>query len=175
MTNKNIILIGFMGVGKSSIGRMLADKIDYDFVDTDQLIEAKTKSTIKQLFFEKGEDYFRQVEAEVVEEVALNSKSVIATGGGVVLNPSNIVKLRQNGIIIHLNASNETIIKNLVNDKSRPLIYDGNMLERITTLLEERKYCYDCYDAQINVDGLTVEGINDTICDLLKGNGLNEC
>jgi len=101
----NIVLTGFMGTGKSIVGEKLAQRLGMGYIDTDQIIEEREGCEISKIFKEKGEDYFRKIETEVVKEVSSFNNCVIATGGGVVLKEENIKALRRKGIIISLSAN----------------------------------------------------------------------
>lgn len=104
---KNIVLTGFMASGKSTVGRALAQKLNVSFIDTDQLIETEQKRQIKDIFAQFGEPYFRTLETEAVRQVCRKDGQVIATGGGIVLNPKNIELFRKNSIIVFLYAGLE--------------------------------------------------------------------
>ena len=104
---KNIVLTGFMASGKSTVGRALAQKLNVSFIDTDQLIEIEQKRQIKDIFAQFGEPYFRTLETEAVRQVCRKDGQVIATGGGIVLNPKNIELFRKNSIIVFLYAGLE--------------------------------------------------------------------
>lgn len=171
MIDRNIVLIGFMGVGKTSVGKLLAEKMKYSFIDTDKLIESRTNMLISDIFERYGEKYFRKIESEVVEEASKAKGAVIATGGGVVLNPSNIDNLKKDGFIIFLDASPRFIYNNIINEGHRPLLNEDNKLEKIEQLLHQRKDYYNCYHSKIDVDELSVGQVADKVLDILKGNG----
>ena len=138
----NIILIGFMGTGKSAVGKLIASRIGYTFQDTDALIEAKEQRSIPQIFAENGETYFRDLEQQVAKEIALRNKLVVATGGGFVLNPDNLAELRANSIVLGLTAQPEVIYSRVKADRNRPLLAADNSLQQITDLLAERTKYY---------------------------------
>ena len=106
----NVVLIGFMGTGKSSIGKLLSAKLGYKFVDSDQQIEYDLKMSISDIFAKHGENYFRQAEHRIIKKISQYNKAVISTGGGVVLNKDNMVELRKKGMVISLSASIDTIL-----------------------------------------------------------------
>lgn len=136
---KNIVILGFMGTGKSIIGRRLAVELRYHFIDTDKMIEDRTQKRVPEIFDESGEAYFRSMEAEIVKEVSELSHHVISTGGGVPINPENLDCLEQSGILVTLTARPEIILKRVQRRKGeRPLLDDGNSLTTITRLLSER-------------------------------------
>lgn len=136
---KNIILIGFMGCGKTSIGIRLAKKLSYSFIDTDSLIVEKAGRPISEIFEADGEEYFRRMETELLKE--LNSKidgAVISTGGGMPIREENKELLRTLGQVIFLDATKETILKRVEGDTKRPLLAYENREERIQELLTKR-------------------------------------
>lgn len=154
----NIIFIGFMGTGKSTLGRVLADKLGWDFVDTDHLIEQQEGLTIPQLFTKYGEAHFRTIESSVIEKVMQRKGQVISTGGGAVLAEINRLKMKDNGYVVALFASVETISRRLRGDNNRPLL-QGKPEEVIPLMLERRKHAYDFADLHIHSDQLSIEQI----------------
>jgi len=142
-TVNNIVLIGMMGSGKSTIGTMIAEELGYKFIDTDDLIETKAKKAIPKIFEAHGESYFRELECKAVSEVSHETKAVISTGGGVVLNKENIQNLKKNGLVILLNGDADTLYKRLHNNsEDRPLLNDDDLKMKITDILEKRKDLY---------------------------------
>lgn len=119
----NVTLMGFMGSGKTTVGRLLADRLGWDFVDTDHLIEVRTGQSIPEIFAQEGEEGFRRREAEIVREVARGARQVIATGGGTILDPANRLALRLSGVVVHLKASPEVLWRR-VSQSDRPLAQD---------------------------------------------------
>ena len=101
----NIVLIGFMGTGKSTIGKLLAKQFKFQFVDVDASIEEQAGKSITQIFHSEGEGYFRKLEAEFAQKLSKEDCQVIATGGGFVLNPQNVAVLKNNGVVVTLSAS----------------------------------------------------------------------
>ncbi len=165
----NIVLTGFMCTGKTSVGKLLAEKLGYQFVDTDDLIEQRVGMKISDIFAVYGEPYFRDVETEVVKEVAKKDKFVISTGGGVVLRKVNIDELRKNGIIINLTAKPETIYNRLKNQPGvRPLLNKPDPMNEIIKLLSQREEYYKNCDLRIETDNFTVEQIVQQILDYIK-------
>lgn len=139
---KNIVLIGFMGTGKTSIGRILAKRLDRPLIDTDAKIEQDQGKKISEIFAEVGEDGFRKIEQETIEEVSRREGVIISTGGGSVLRKANVKALRRNGIVIALTASPEVIIERVSRKKTRPLLERADRDEFIRNLMEERKPFY---------------------------------
>src|SRR3972149_7672422 len=116
-TKSNIVLVGFMGTGKSVVGKKLAKVLKRELVDTDKLIEKKAGKPIPDIFSENGEPYFRELESKVIEDISKKEKCIIITGGGVVLREENITNLKKNGVIICLNASPKIIYERVKHDK----------------------------------------------------------
>ncbi|NLK20913.1 MAG: shikimate kinase [Epulopiscium sp.] len=164
MNKSNIVLMGFMGCGKSTIGKLISQKIQSEFVDTDFLIEKKIGISISSFFEKYGENSFRQIEEEIISEIAQGKNQVIATGGGIIKNFNNISNLRANGIIVYLNASPSHIFQNLKGDTTRPLLNTKDKLETINALLNERKPLYERYaDIIVNVNHQLIQDIVTTI------------
>ncbi|MDP3051305.1 MAG: shikimate kinase [Eubacteriales bacterium] len=168
---KNIILIGFMGTGKTVVGRRLARILKRDFVDTDAEIERATGKSIRQLFAEEGEARFRSEESILCAKLARQEGLVIATGGGIVLNPQNVDRLREAGILIGLSADPEVILQRVGLRGNRPLLRGGNNLERIKELLRERAGAYDVAEFTLDTNFGTPEQNARAIVDYLRERG----
>ena len=157
----NVILCGMMGAGKTTVGRCLAQSLGLRWVDTDALI-AKKYGDISMMFERFGEEYFRTLETEIVEELVQEDGLVISVGGGLVLKAENVSLLTSNGKIVYLRASVETLVKRLTADATRPLLKtDGESLtEKIEKILQQRAPIYGALaDFTIDVDGKTPEEI----------------
>ncbi|HKV43439.1 MAG TPA: 3-dehydroquinate synthase [bacterium] len=152
----NVILIGFMGTGKTAIGQVVAARLGRPFVDTDALIEARAGRPIPRIFAEDGEEAFRTLEAQVVAEAADRSGAVIATGGGVVLSPANMDRLRRTGIVIALRADPQAILARVGRGGDRPLLGDDPE-DRIRRLLDERSTLYAQADFIVETSALPLE------------------
>lgn len=140
-----------MGCGKTTAGRLLAQKLDYRFFDTDRLIEQVKGQSVAQIFTEAGEQVFRQLETQVLAELCAYKNSVIATGGGIVLNPMNWSYLRH-GIVVWLNVSVEQLYTRLQRDPTpRPLLKDTDLLTKLHTLIEQRQRFYAQADVQVAI------------------------
>lgn len=163
----NIILVGFMGTGKSVVGKKLAAKLDRDFVELDNMIEAKEKMPIKDIFYKKGETYFRQVEKEAVKEAAKRENVVISAGGGAIVDEENFKNLKNSGIIICLKASPDIILKRTKNLKTRPLLNVPDPKKQIEELLKKREPYYNKADFSIDTDNLTVEQVVEQAMNLI--------
>jgi len=164
----NIVLIGFMGTGKSSIGRRLAAKLHKTFIDTDREIENVTGLSIDQLFNRFGETRFRSEEELIVKKVSERRDCIIATGGGVVLNPDNVACLRQNGTVICLTASPQ-VIHQRVGRRNRPLLKKDRSPERIEQMLRERDPFYRCADLTIDTTNFDPDDIIQKIMEFISG------
>ena len=142
--NKNIIFTGFMGTGKTTVGKLLAEKLGREFIDTDQLIEDRQGLTIPEIFHKRGETAFRKMEADIAKELGKREGLVISTGGRLMLDPSNVEALSANGRVFCLVATPEEILSRLESDKDhrRPLLDVPNPSEQIFELLQERKKGY---------------------------------
>ncbi len=154
---KNIFLIGMPSSGKSTLGRHLAKRIGYKFIDMDELIEKQELMTVQEIFKYKGEDYFRQVESKVLKEIPVDQKLVIATGGGVPCFFDNIDYIKANGTSIFLNVQPEDLLKRIQKSdiNHRPLINRNTSEESLLKNLQERcAYRLPFYQqADIQIDG----------------------
>ena len=149
-----------MGTGKSVVGRRLAIDLRYQFVDTDHMIEEKTGKKISEIFEEEGEAQFRNLEAEVAEEVGRRSDHVISTGGGIVLNPANMEALSRNGILVSLQARPEIIFKRVQKRAGqRPLLQGPDPLSQIKRLVLEREPYYRRATFTIDTSDLPLEEV----------------
>ena len=150
----NTILIGFMGSGKSSVGRRLSYRQKKTFIDTDAFIEKEEKRKIATIFEMDGEAYFRLLEPIFLKNLLLdNEEHIIAVGGGLPITPGNPELLKQLGKIIYLKVQPETIIKRLHKDTKRPLLQGDNPIEKIVTLMKKREPIYEkLADKVVEVD-----------------------
>jgi shikimate kinase len=145
----NLALIGFMGTGKSSVGRMVAAQLRFDFVDTDQLIENRTGKRISDIFAQAGETGFREIEKQVVADLANLRHTVIATGGGLGADPENLASLKQHAVVVCLWASSDVIWQRVRGQAHRPLLQDANPMAKIQDLLAVRGPIYRQADVLI--------------------------
>ena len=148
----NVALIGFMGTGKTSVGRHVAELLGFEFLDTDELIQSRTSRTITDIFSKDGEPAFRALERQIVEELAAREKTVIATGGGLPTNVENLAALKAFALVICLWASPEKIWDRVKNQTHRPLLHDPNPQKKIRELLSVREPFYKQADVLINTD-----------------------
>lgn len=164
----NIFLTGFMGSGKTTVAQLLALSINWKYVDIDSLIETKLGKTIKECFEQEGEAFFREIESELLTDVAQKTHQVISTGGGIVLSESNRVTMRKSGSVIWLAATPETIFSRISNNTNRPVLGDTPSLEKITEILKYRLPFYQEADIKIVTDNKKPESINQEIITLLS-------
>ncbi len=158
MTLRNVVLIGFMGTGKSAVGRILARRLGWAFVDTDRRIEERERATIPQLFARHGEAYFRDVEERVIADLAARRDVVVATGGGAVLRPENMRRLRARGWIVSLTAPADALLRRLANGEKRPLLR-GDVRQNVTKLLDQRRPLYRDADLMVDVSVASPERV----------------
>ncbi len=165
---KNIVLTGFMGTGKTAVGRYLAKRLGFAYLDIDREIERVSQKTITEIFKTQGEEAFRDLESEVIGAASLLSNTVISTGGGAVIRQDNVSKLREKGIIVCLDASAETVFERVKNNKDRPLLNTDDPLQRIRELMAERKVYYQRADFIVNTEGLSPAQVVDNILKLIR-------
>jgi shikimate kinase len=165
-----IVLTGFMGSGKSEVGRRLARRLGRAFVDTDELIEARAGKSVASIFAEDGEAAFRRFEREAVVEATRRGDAVVALGGGAVLDPDNVAALRAAGIVICLTARPDTILTRVGRGLERPLLAGGDPRATITRLLVERKAAYDAAaDWTVDTSDSSVDEVVEDIRESLPG------
>jgi shikimate kinase len=169
---RNIVLCGFMGTGKSSVGKRLAEMVQYDFLDLDAAIETEAGITIPQIFSSQGESAFRILESRMVERIAGRTGCVIAAGGGTIVDPKNLNSLKSRGILITLTADISIILQRIGSGDDRPMLRKGDRIERIRTLLEQRAPVYAQADIMLDTSTLTVEEVSKQLIKLLRGSGL---
>ena len=168
-SNKNIVLLGMMGAGKSTIGRLLSNKINLDFFDIDKIIEKEENSKITDIFKNNGEDYFRKVEEEVCLKILKLNKKIIALGGGSFLNSKIREEIQNNHFSFWLSWNTSTIIGRIKKSKNRPLL--KNMSEgNINRLFVKRKKIYEKAHFKINCENLSKNEIINKIINLYEGN-----
>lgn len=150
----NIVLVGFMGTGKTTVGRILAQQLDWVFTDTDAYIEEQAGMTISRMFQEHGEDYFRERETESLKELLQRQGQVVSTGGGAVLREENRRLMLENGLVVAMLADEAVIVERVKGDAGRPLL-QGDLEERVRTLVEARRHAYDFAHVQLHTDNLS--------------------
>ena len=152
--NKNIFLIGFMGCGKSTMARMLSERLQMSLIEMDETIEAEAGMSINEIFETYGEQHFRDLESRFILRIMEQGGAVVSCGGGAILRPENVENMKKNGKVIYLAATPETIYKRVRHSTNRPLL-NGNMnVEHITTLMNQRIAQYEAAaDITIYADG----------------------
>ena len=155
----NVVLVGFMASGKTAVGRRVARRLGYAFLDTDHLIEDELGCSIAELFETQGEAVFRKVESAVAERLDELDNHVISTGGGLLTQPGNIERLRRAGLVVFLQADQEEIIERLQRDTRRPLVQGGDLREKVTRLYGERLPLYAQSDVTIQTKGMSVNKV----------------
>ena len=148
----NLALVGFMGTGKTSAGRLVAEQLHFEFLDTDEFIQARSGRTIADIFAQNGEPTFRELERDVVRELAGRTRTVISTGGGLPTNPDNLAALKAHALVVCLWASPEKIWERVRNQSHRPLLQSPDPQRKIRELLELRAPFYQQADVLIDTD-----------------------
>lgn len=162
----NVYLVGFMGTGKSAVGKAIAKKKHLRFIDLDATIEKKEKRLINDIFVQEGEPYFRILERNALKEVARGHNLVVACGGGIVLTPGNIQAMKKSGKIICLAAPPETIVERTRRFRHRPLLNVADPEKKIKELLHKRAPFYRKADITIDTASLSVKEVADKIIQL---------
>ena len=155
----NLALIGFMGTGKTSVGRLIAEQLNFDFIDTDEIILASTGRSIADIFAKDGEPAFRALEQKVVAELTTRAKTVISTGGGLPADPANLASLKNHSLVGCLWSSPEKIWERVKNQTHRPLLHDADPQQKIRDLLAVREPFYKQADVLVNTDIRTVREV----------------
>jgi len=163
----NIILIGLSTCGKTTIGRALSKALNMNFIDCDEYIEEKTKLTINEIFTNYGENYFRELEKDFVEELKRYENTVISTGGGMPIYNNNIDSLKEIGLVIFLNTPLEDLIRRNEKVKNRPLLKE-DIESKINKLYEERINIYNRAHYTIDAKGLNHKDLLKTVINIVK-------
>lgn len=166
---KNIILIGFMGCGKTTLGLRLSYKLQTPVEDTDKLIELNEGRSISQIFAEDGESYFRELETKLLREIQERSyKRILSVGGGTPVKTENRELLKACGTVIYLRIQPETVYERLKNDAKRPLLQCEDPLAKIRELMAARKDAYEaCADYVVDVDALSMDEVLERVMEVL--------
>jgi shikimate kinase len=167
-SHSNIVLTGFMGTGKSTVGRLIAAQLGREFLDMDECIERREQRKISEIFATDGEPAFRRMERALVQELSAKEDLVIATGGGVVLNPDNIKDYSRNGLVVCLTAPAEVILRRVSRETHRPLLEDGEKSERIIRLLESRRALYESIPHRIDTTTMKPEQVAECVLQLFR-------
>lgn len=167
---RNIVLIGFMGSGKSSIGKSLAKKLGLEYIDTDTMIERDEEKSISEIFRVEGEEYFRTMEKKIVEKVSKYKDKVIACGGGVVLDDRNILNLKENGVLVYLSVDPSIIIERVRNSIDRPLLEVNDKETEAKRILEQREKKYiSAADIVVDAGNMSINKTAEQILKSVKG------
>ncbi len=170
MRKPNVFLVGPMGAGKSTIGRLLAAELNLNFRDSDRVIEERTGADIPWIFDMEGEEGFRDRETAVLQELANERDAVIATGGGIVLRPQNREIMKTSGFVCYLTASIDQLVERTARDKKRPLLQVENPRQKIIDLLTMRDSLYqDASDFVVNTDRRSPKSVAQEIASLVQG------
>ncbi|OMF99381.1 shikimate kinase [Paenibacillus sp. FSL R7-0337] len=162
MDDRNIILVGMMATGKSTVGAILAEELDYELIDLDAVITGREGRSIADIFADGGEQAFRSIESEVLQEMLQGERRVISTGGGAVLAPGNAEIMLEHGFVVALTASEDTIIERVSGDENRPLLA-GNAANRVRSILEQRREAYRFAHCTVDTTELNVAEVSQYI------------
>lgn len=146
----NVFLIGMMGSGKTTVGHAIAHQLQYRFFDTDELIQRVANKSTNEIFAEDGEVNFRALESKVLAELAACTQSVIATGGGIVLDQLNWSHLQQ-GLVVWLDVPVDILVQRLAEDNTRPLLKEVDLTSKLTSLIEQRQHLYGQADIRMKI------------------------
>ncbi len=153
---KNIFLIGMMGAGKTETGKCLAKKLGLIFVDLDSEIEQEARMTVSGIFGTHGEPFFRDLEKGVLKRIVNRNSQVIATGGGIVLDPANRLLMKESGTVVYLRASVRVLFERLKEKKDRPLLNRPDPEEALARIFQDRRSLYEsCHDGAVDTEGKT--------------------
>jgi shikimate kinase len=167
---RNLVLVGFMGSGKSSVGREIARRWEFRFIDTDTAIRQKFRKSIPDIFATFGEPFFRDEENKTLQELQASQEAVIATGGGIILQPRNHPLLRTLGVVVWLTASEETIWERVSRNQNRPLLRTNDPRTTIRNLMSTRYPLYGAVaDITVETTGLTHQEVADQAVAALNG------
>tara|TARA_Y100000389_G_scaffold204621_1_gene258409 strand:- start:1192 stop:1707 length:516 start_codon:yes stop_codon:yes gene_type:complete len=166
--NKNLVLTGMMGVGKTTIGKKLARKLKYNFIDVDKLIEIKEGCSINFIFKNKSEDYFRKIESQITLQELKKKGSVISLGGGAFLNKSIRVNVKKTSVSFWLDVNIDILTKRLKNSQKRPLLYKKNISDTINKIYLDREKIYNESNYRIKCSSLKSSEITNKILKLYE-------
>ncbi len=170
---ENVVLVGFMGSGKSSVGRLVARVLGGRFVDTDRLVADRAGREITEIFAMDGEGFFRQEESRALRSLLGGSRLVVATGGGILTVPGNLPVLKRLGFVVWLAAAEEVIWERVSRNRKRPLLHTENPRETVRVLIEKRNPLYAAAaDLTVDTTGLTHAQVAERICEaVMRGGG----
>ncbi len=167
---KNVYLVGFMGAGKTTVGKILANKLSKKFVEMDQVIEEQQGKKITDIFAKEGEEYFRKLEKDLLNKLSAQFDLVVSCGGGLVCDQENLKVLNNTGQVFSLFASPEVIQRRVKHTKQRPLLNGEDSLSIIQQLLSKRKDFYQNAGTRVDTDNYSAQEVAERILRLL-GNG----
>ncbi len=165
----NLYLVGFMGTGKSAVGRAVAERLGYSFIDSDHAIEAKEGREIREIFDSDGEAAFREMEKSFVEKGHPRESCVVSCGGGLIAQPGLLARIRGFGPVVCLLASPETVYERIKGNKKRPLLNVDDPMARIRELLNEREPIYKRAGTEVLTDGRTISDIASHVVRIYRG------
>lgn len=165
MNSNNIILIGFMGSGKTSFGKWISKNKAMTFLDTDECIVKRQKRSINEIFAKEGEEYFRDLETNLIKEMVSNiDNTVISVGGGLAVREENRVMLKQLGTVVYLRTGIDELVKRLSADTTRPLLKGGDLRNKIESLMDKREALYlDAADVIVDTDNRQFKDMYESI------------
>lgn len=164
---RHIWLIGMMGSGKSTVARRLGERLEWDWLDLDEVISERVGSSITGFWADRGEDEFRDMEVEALREVASGADRVVATGGGVVVRDESVAMMRSSGLVVWLQATPVTLVRRIGAAANRPLLHEGERLATLTSILAERRTAYDAAaHKSVATDDISVNSVVDRIEEL---------
>ncbi len=155
-TKPNIVLVGFMGTGKTAVGKRLASRLGMAFTDMDAIIVEREGRPVTRIFAEEGEPYFRACERALAVELSETAGRVVATGGGIVLDSGNIRDFDRTGLVVCLTATPEAILQRVQHDTQRPLLADGDKLTKIIDLLDKRRNLYEAIPCRVDTSSMPI-------------------
>jgi len=164
----NLVLVGFMGTGKTEVSKEFAERTGMRYLSIDKMIEEREGMSISDIFKEKGEEYFREVEKSIIKEVSSMEGVVIDAGGGVVLDDENMENLNNSGVVICLKARPEVILDRVDNKTDRPLLNVKDKLAKINEILDSRRIYYDKIEKSIDTSDLTIDEVVEQVKSLVK-------
>ena len=166
--NKSLVLTGMMGVGKSTIGRILAKRLKIKFIDVDKIIEKNEKKTIKQIFEENGEKYFRKLEKKITLKLLKNKNAVVALGGGAFINNEIRLKVLKTSVSVWLKVSLNKLHKRYRRNDKRPLLNKKELDKEVRDIYISRKKIYSLANFKINCDNISKDKIVEKILDFYE-------
>jgi len=164
----NLVLVGFMGTGKTEVSKEFAERTGMLYFSTDKMIEEREGTSISDIFKEKGEEYFRKVEKNIVKEISNMDGLVIDAGGGVILDDENMENLDNSGVVICLKARPEVILDRTENKTDRPLLNVKDKLAKINEILDSRRIYYDEIEKFIDTSDLTIDEVIEQVRDIFQ-------